>query len=1161
MKQFINLLLPLAFSLPVQVVGQHAAVFETQVTTIDSLIEARNFSGAQASLDKLQIMVAALSDNDSAQLYFASTQAYVSAELQDCSSALTNGKRDLMLRTELYGAGDLTTIKSGMNLGIYFINCDSATKALAIFEESMKWHQTAIGEVDNLYVRILENMAYTQGKLGNYQAADKSYQELLGLLENAKSSDFYINAIDNYSAILLNQGRYKEACEFYDDLKAYAQAQTDYPSFLKDFYNAFVHQQDYVKGLETADAIVEMYQAQPALCESFGISGPNVQRDAARLAMILDQKRKALDYYKKSEALFSEDRDALIHILLEHAEVLGALNQRNQELNKLRISYSLQVENGYRDSTIYEQTLNRLCGLLTQMGQFEMADQIFQDEITYLESHPNTSRTALAKAYQALGNQRYLLQNFKDADLYFRKAESLLIKEGLSNTASYASLLNSLGALYEALADYQRAESAYRKALIIIHGDETLNLRIALTANLANILLNTDPANDSIGSLLNQAINWQAERVGTLHPDYANLLSNRGLFHQKKGAYELAKQDYLSASDILQVTVGIQHPQYLTTQSNLGLLYEVLGENDKALDLMLQTKSLYETYYKKSHPGYLLVLNNLANLFTKQEKFDQAEPLLLELSAYTLEQIKHSFTYLSEQEKKNFMLDKRKFLENFERYVVSRFSVDPASLRPDVLVDWYNLELNTRGMLLNSTQKVRNQIFESGDPELVELFAEWTVARKQVADLQSVKRTEQSSSAAMDSLRQKINALEKTLSRRSNQFNQAFTAAEVTFDSIQQVLVPGDLAVEIIKSDLGEMSVYVALIISPDKNQPELVFLGKGEDLENRSYKLYQNTIKFQIDDAQSFASYWQPIHQWIGDREINRIYFAPDGIYHRINLATMYHAEEKEYLLESYDLIQLNATKDIRRVKSRRPRPINEYQFLLLGRPSYMIGSLPAMEQRDQLRSFTFDMTNVSDLPGTQAEIMEIASLLNDQGIPNEVLIQDESTEGALKEKIKSCDVIHLATHGFFVDRKAAGDAEYIDPMLYSGLLLAGVSNKRTQNQTEDGILTAYEIMNTEFKNSDMVVLSACETGLGEITSGEGIYGLQRAFLVAGSRTIVMSLWKVDDEATKDLMSRFYKNYLKGGDKREAFLQAQKKIKKKYKSPFYWGAFVMIEG
>ena len=166
----------------------------------------------------------------------------------------------------------------------------------------------------------------------------------------------------------------------------------------------------------------------------------------------------------------------------------------------------------------------------------------------------------------------------------------------------------------------------------------------------------------------------------------------------------------------------------------------------------------------------------------------------------------------------------------------------------------------------------------------------------------------------------------------------------------------------------------------------------------------------------------------------------------------------------------------------------------------------------------------------------------------------------------------MHIATHGYFLADTdlQGGDAMGIDaenarnnPLLRSGLILAGIQTQN--NNTEDlqgndnGILTAYEAMNLSLEGTDLIILSACETGLGDVRAGEGVYGLQRAFLVAGANALIMSLWKVDDAATQQLMTNFYTNWSKTGNKQKSFKQAQLQLMAKYKDPYYWGAFVMM--
>jgi CHAT domain-containing protein len=211
--------------------------------------------------------------------------------------------------------------------------------------------------------------------------------------------------------------------------------------------------------------------------------------------------------------------------------------------------------------------------------------------------------------------------------------------------------------------------------------------------------------------------------------------------------------------------------------------------------------------------------------------------------------------------------------------------------------------------------------------------------------------------------------------------------------------------------------------------------------------------------------------------------------------------------------------------------------------------------------------------LPGTKTEVDDISSILDNGGFNVQQVMEDQATETAVKN-VNQPGIVHIATHGYF--QKDVGDYPSVfgvqaenaqnNPLLRSGLLLADMGKVLYSDQVDissddNGILTAYEVLNLDLEGTDLVVLSACETGLGEIKSGEGVYGLQRAFQVAGTDAIIMSLWKVSDDATQKLMSNFYRNWVGSKDKQTAFRDAQLQLMEEYKEPYYWGAFVMIGG
>jgi len=1155
MKRFFSTLLVLCLGYLVS--AQDQVNFELEVGRIDSLISSKNFSRADSALNELKASLenTSLLDEDTVLLYFSSNLAVVNYQLGNCENTIKYCKEDRTMKAEVYGEGSSIALAAARNLGIYYLNCDSTTKAGEVLQETIALHQEHIGQPDEIYVRTLDDLAFTFSKLEKTEEAKSAYEELLKLLGETKSN-FYFHVVENYSAFLMTSEKYEEAAPYYEDLKTYNEGKAEFPILLRDYYNLFVNLKDYVGALDASNLLISKC-ADNQVCENESINTNEFILNSARLSMLLSRYADAKNLYLEAENVFGEKSSTYISILLEQAELYETLGDRNAELSKLNQSVNFHRDNGLTDSSSYTRSVTNLGTLYTETGKFRQADELFTNHIKVLESKGgNADPSQLAVAYQSLGNQRYFLQNLKDADLYLIKARDLLLSKNLNETNDYASVLNSLGALYEGLANYQAAERNYREALSIATSG-TSGLRISLASNLANILTTTNPKNDSIRTLLNSAIDWQLELTGKNHPTYANMIGNRGAFYLKRDSFEEAEQDLNQAIEIFKYTVREEHPQYLSALSNLGLLYEQTDRNDEALATMLKTKALYEKYYSRTNPGFILTLNNIANLYTKLERYEEAEPLFMELSAIQVKEINESFSYLSESEKKSFVKEKQKLLDNFKGYIVARTVNDEGSIKGEVLTRWYDLELSTKGMLLNATKRTRDKIFGSGDTELIALFSDWTAARKQVADIQSLKNDYKASQSLVDSLVSKINDLEKEISRKSTSFSGAFAKSTPTYSEISQRLSSTEASVEIIRTQIDGDALYVALVGIAGSSAPEIFVIGKGEELEQRAFKGYRNKITFKMDDVAAFESYWRKIHDFISSKGVEKIYYAPDGVYHKISLVTLFNPDAKKYLLDELEIVQLTSTKDLLEIKKEvAGSAVKLEEVLLVGRPSYALGGVATVSAGSVSRGMGMD--GIADLPGTELEVEEIGAVLEKSGVTCNVKLGNDASERAVKEALNS-QLVHIATHGFFND-KSADDAEYFDPMINAGLLLAGVSSVN-DGTGEDGILTAYEIMNLELSNVEMIVLSACETALGEISSGEGIYGLQRAFFVGGAKTLIMSLWKVDDDATKELMAAFYKEYLKNGDKRAAFIAAQRKIKKKYKSPIYWGAFVMLAG
>ncbi|MBQ4475922.1 MAG: CHAT domain-containing protein [Bacteroidales bacterium] len=315
----------------------------------------------------------------------------------------------------------------------------------------------------------------------------------------------------------------------------------------------------------------------------------------------------------------------------------------------------------------------------------------------------------------------------------------------------------------------------------------------------------------------------------------------------------------------------------------------------------------------------------------------------------------------------------------------------------------------------------------------------------------------------------------------------------------------------------------------------------------------------------------WQPLEKYFPENP--RIYFAPSGTLHQIAVEYAPIDHDKT-ISDKYEIYRVSSTRFL--AMSYMPRPLKN--SVLYGGIFYDSDTTTMKRESDRystrsgnaIRSFSAlnrneDRGSLSYLPGTKTEVENIVGKLKKNRVKAKLYEGTQANEESFKALSGSeIAVLHIATHGFFLptDQKLSGDQSLVQ----SGLLLSG-ANYTWQNHPlpegiEDGILTAKEISFMDLRKTDLVVLSACQTALGEIT-GEGVFGLQRGFKKAGARTIIMSLWPVDDNATLLMMTEFYSNLTKGMTKREAFLSAQSKVKNTagFGNPRYWAAFIMLDG
>ena len=977
--------------------------------------------------------------------------------------------------------------------------------------------------------------------VGDMEKSLEYYTNEMAIREEIQDPSEYKDLIFNIAYLYDEMAMYDKSEQLYLDLLYYDEEATgkkseEYFTTAYSLLDHYINTYNIKAGLELADDLKKL-----------------VKRNTYNEALVL---RAFAELYTQTGELKSAEKN-----IVEAIEILE--------------------ETGYYPSLEYVFFLNTMSFVYSDMGKLNLVEEILTNSLDILarlqgeyEEDAISIKSNLATMYKELGNHAKAEELFKEV----RGFDASYYGE---DSYSYGLSTYSLGANSFYAGEYFDAVEYFEEALSIF--ESVLGTNSLLYGQTANFLAST---------------------------------------YTYMEEFESARQYSDIALKTFQQVVEDDNPEYAFPLYVAGRLYENLNELEKAEDYHLEALKLRRKVLGERHPNYALSARQLAILKWRQEELDESLEYYDETFDNYFAQINSYFPVLSEEEKSKFYYNNLKpTFEQFNSFIVENRSEDK-----ELIELMYNYQLATKGLIFYATNKVRESILNSGDSSLIAKYDKWISQKEQLAKLfGATDLSNEERNRKIDSLTAISNDLEADLSEKSTAFADNFASRDLTWEDIRDRLEPGEAAIEIIRFrdfDPGyagrytDEVYYAALIVKHDTEEaPELVIMRNGKQMETRYLSNYRNAIRYRISENYSYRLFWRPIANRLGP-EIKKVYFSPDGVYNQISIYTLQNPATKKYTIDEFEIQLVTNSKDLIASNLERKSDFSSDPSYLFGYPNYNMGIIDeegennetgseAEEENEErgtrggVRGARGERGNVGDLkelsrggiprglrgnmlrymrsnallsllPGTKKEVNLIDSLYKAKNASTVVLMEEEAVEDRIKE-IENPPILHIATHGFFLELDPEDDFGKVDehvenPLLRSGLILAGANSYIRYGEigaqkklNEDGILTAYEAMNLNLDRTELVILSACETGLGEVKNGEGVYGLQRAFKVAGADAIIMSMWTVDDDATQELMTAFYENWLSTGDKHKSFIAAQKQIKDSWKDPYYWGAFVMV--
>lgn len=806
-------------------------------------------------------------------------------------------------------------------------------------------------------------------------------------------------------------------------------------------------------------------------------------------------------------------------------------------------------------------------------NDYDQAIIYYNKALDILLKDSDKNNPLIAKIYSNLGGTYTFKSDYEKAIIYYNKGLEIRLKSLDEGHPDLAISYDGLGNLYEKIGEYEKAFSYLHKSLDLrLKVLDNMHPSISESYNYLGRLYSKIGDNEKAVSYLNKTLEIEIEVLGETHPHLAEPHNSLGEIYFRMAQYEKAIDYYKSALNIRLATSNEKSPALAVVYNNLGLAYTQSGEFEKAIAHHDKALAIRYEFFSEQNPNIIQSYINLADAYEGHHQYETADSLWHLAINQTIERLNDTYLFLTDDQRLSFAKEMESTYNNFLSFTANNGTEKTRRLAASLL-------FNTKSLALDYSLSVRDLIKNMDNGDLTNLYDKLTRLNVNIsqAELMTAEEREHEHWDLSSMRKQQETTAQKILENKY--LKEKLQKTPVHWENAQNKLNTDEAIIDFVrffeKSDKNWK--YYAIVIRNSIAAPQFIQITNEKEisalLETSQADGYPKYIKNKSGLQSLYKRTWFPLMSNLKD--VKTIHLSPAGLMHRIAFEALLDQNEK-HLSEHYEFRYYTNMRNF--IEKEQPISLSKAAKRKKYKTVVLFGDIQYDSSSNKTDKNTKDSTfraGIAPLPSSKEEINEASKIVRKNGGTTVLLTGSAASEKNLENYTRSetPDIYHFATHAKYLypvenveeqselQRRLSSSS---NPLQRSMLMLSGANEAWTSKEYiprsgNDGILTAYEVTHLDFSGTDLVVLSACNTGLGDIHDTEGVLGLQSAFKLAGVDHVVVSLWNVNDAATKNLMIRFYKNLLnKKQDAPTALQLAKNEMRNLGTKPINWAGFVL---